>query len=235
MNILAFDTCFGAASAAAGRGVGGGVPPVVFSARRPRAAGADVLVPLISEVMDAAALSFADVDRIAVTLGPGTFSGVRVGVAVARALALATAKPVVGATSLHVCAQAVRAADEDAIAGRRLGVAMDARLGRVHFQLFDAAAAPLTEARLLGASEAARLSAGERTLLVGSGAPLVAAASVAGEEPNIEIGPVDLEPDARHLALLAVLLSPLARIVPLYLRAPDAIPQVGAAVPRAPS
>jgi tRNA threonylcarbamoyladenosine biosynthesis protein TsaB len=233
MNILAFDTCFGAASAAAGRGFGGATPEV-FSAHRPRTAGADELVPLISEVMAAAALSFDDVDRIAVTIGPGTFSGLRVGVAVARALALATAKPIVGTTSLHVVAHAARATGEEAVAGRHLGVATDARLGQVHFQIFDAVAEPVCEARLLGAAEAARIAAGEGIVLVGSGAPLVVAAAVAEGDAPIALGPVDIEPDARHLALLAPRLSPLTRIIPLYLRAPDAIPQVAAAVPRAP-
>ena len=74
-------------------------------AYEPRATGhAERLFPMIAEVMDGAGLAFSAIDRIAVTLGPGTFTGVRVGIAAARALALATGKPVVAMTSLAVMA-----------------------------------------------------------------------------------------------------------------------------------
>src|SRR5262249_61065576 len=66
---------------------------------------AERLVTMICELMGEAGLSFAELDRIAVTIGPGGFTGVRVGVAAARALALATGAPTVAASSLAVMAQ----------------------------------------------------------------------------------------------------------------------------------
>ena len=61
---------------------------------------AEALMPLIARVMDAAALGFAELDRIAVTTGPGSFTGLRVGIAAARGIALAAGKPAVGLTTL---------------------------------------------------------------------------------------------------------------------------------------
>ena len=114
MNVLAFDTCFGAVSAAvrwrSGRGEW-----LLREAYEARSAGhAERLFPMIAEVMEGAGLAFSAIDRIAVTLGPGGFTGVRVGIAAARALALATGKPVVATTSLAVMAHRA----EEMLAGR---------------------------------------------------------------------------------------------------------------------
>src|SRR5262245_25509962 len=103
MNILAFDTCLGAVSVAVRwRGPEG---LLWGEAGELRSAGhAERLVPMIAEVMAGTGADFASLDRIAVTQGPGGFTSVRVGIAAARALALATGKPVVTATSLAVMA-----------------------------------------------------------------------------------------------------------------------------------
>src|SRR4029078_653778 len=65
---------------------------------------ADVLAPMIKEVMDEAGVVFADLDRIGVTLGPGTFTGVRTGIAMARGLALALDRPIAGIDTLSAIA-----------------------------------------------------------------------------------------------------------------------------------
>jgi tRNA threonylcarbamoyladenosine biosynthesis protein TsaB len=93
---------------------------------------ADLLVQMIATTLKRAQLTVSDIDRIAVTLGPGGFTGVRVGVAAARALAMATGKPVVATTSLHVMAAEALARAADPAVGRQLVVAVDAnRAGRV--------------------------------------------------------------------------------------------------------
>ena len=131
MNVLAFDTCLGAVSAAVrcAERRGDGCCARAYELRT--AGHAERLMPMIAEVMAGAGLAFAELDRIAVTLGPGSFTGVRVGVAAARGLALATGRPVVAATSLAVMAH--RAAEMLAATGesaaRRLVVAVDARRG----------------------------------------------------------------------------------------------------------
>ena len=61
---------------------------------------AEALMPLIARVMKASGIAFARLDRIAVTTGPGSFTGLRVGLSAARGIALAADKPVVGVTTL---------------------------------------------------------------------------------------------------------------------------------------
>jgi tRNA threonylcarbamoyladenosine biosynthesis protein TsaB len=234
MNVLAFDTCLGAVSAAVSRSEGS----LLREACELRAAGhAERLLPMIAEVMQAAGLAFAELDRIAVTLGPGGFTGVRVGIAAARGLALATGKPVVAATSLAVMAH--RAEELLAEAGeppkaRRLMVAVDARRGALYAQSFAAGAMGTTEAQLLMAEEAARSLGPEGAILVGSGAAAVAAAA---HELGVAVETrfPELQPRASNLAAMAARLPPVNPVRPLYLRAPDARPQAAAALARAPA
>ena len=127
MNVLAFDTCFSAVSVAV-RWQGAGGERLLREAYEERSAGhAERLFPMIAEVMDGAGLPFAAIDRIAVTLGPGTFTGVRVGISAARALALALGKPVVGITSLAAMACRAEELLGERLGGRQLVVAVDAQ------------------------------------------------------------------------------------------------------------
>jgi len=237
MNILAFDTCLGAVSAAVSRRGPEGLR--LHEACELRTAGhAERLMPMIREVMQAAGLAFAELDRIAVTQGPGGFTGVRLGIAAARGLALATGKPVVAATSLAVMAQ--RAEDLLAEAGepvgaRRLLVAVDARRGALYVQGFAAGAGATTEAQLLTAEDAARKLRGDgAVLVVGSGATAVAAAAQAFGVV-VEARLTELQPHARHLAAMAAGLAPVSPVSPLYLRLPDVRPQEASALVRAPA
>src|SRR4029077_16221057 len=66
---------------------------------------AEALAPMVDALMRGAGVSFAALDRIAVTTGPGTFTGQRVGLAFARALGLGLKRPVIGVTTLHAMAQ----------------------------------------------------------------------------------------------------------------------------------
>src|SRR3954471_2534857 len=119
MNILAFDTCLGAVSVAV-RWRGAGGEWLMRHAHEVRERGhAERLMPMIAETMREAGLAFSDICRIAATVGPGTFTGVRGGVAAARGLALASGVTTVGATSLAVMAHQ---ADE------RLGASRGSRL-----------------------------------------------------------------------------------------------------------
>jgi tRNA threonylcarbamoyladenosine biosynthesis protein TsaB len=217
MNVLAFDTCLGAVSAAA-RGPDGGVLREVFELRS--AGHAERLLPMIAEVMQGAGLDFADLDRIAVTVGPGGFTGVRVGIAAARALALATGKPVVGTTSLAVMAH--RAAELLGTAAvRRLVVAVDAHRGALYVQSFGPASAEASPALLLTPREAAQWLGREAAIIVGPAA--VGLADLVQEAGGTaEHRLADLQPHARSLAALAPGLAPEEPVRPLYLRAPDA-------------
>src|SRR5690349_21218975 len=137
MNVLAFDTCFDAVSAAVCSTDARGLRVLAASYEARTSGHAERLVPMIDETVRRSGLAFGEIDRLAVTMGPGSFTGVRVGVAAARALSLATSKPAVGVTSLAAMAHEARRRLSDASQGRRLVVAVDARAGLLYVQAFD--------------------------------------------------------------------------------------------------
>jgi tRNA threonylcarbamoyladenosine biosynthesis protein TsaB len=235
MNILAFDTCFDACSACVARQVAGGVEVMAAATERFETGHAERLVPMIGEVMARAGLEFADLDRLAVTVGPGTFTGTRIGIAAARGLALATGLPVVGTSSLAVMAEAaLREPGLQRQAGELL-VAVDARRGEVYAQLFGASARDARSPPLLmPVEEAARLGSDGPLLIVGSAAAIIAeAATRSGRRATAALA--DLLPGATALAALAVGQVPSEQpVAPLYLRPPDAKPQDGKSIARAP-
>jgi tRNA threonylcarbamoyladenosine biosynthesis protein TsaB len=234
MNVLAIDSCLGAASVAV-RWRGANDAWQMRDLYEARSAGhAERLMPMTAEVMGAAGLAFTDLDRIAVTLGPGSFTGVRAGIAAARGLALATGLPVVGATSLAVMAHRADAILGEARAGRLLAVAVDARREMVYFQLFAPEPERPGTAALLTPGEAAQEIGGRPAIVVGSGA-MATADAIRAAAGQAEVALADLQPHAASLALLAAGLTPAKPIRPLYLRPPDVRPQGDKSLPRAAS
>lgn len=229
MRLLAIETSAAACSAAAWD-PDDPRPPGRLRAQRRVEIGrghAEALVPLVLEALDMAGWRFADLDALAVNRGPGSFTGIRIGVAAARALALAAGLPVVGVTGLEALAALAAAG---AAPGTILLAALDARRGQVYAQAFvTAGLEPLGEPRALAPAEAAR-GLPRPLVLVGSGAPLVRAALPAdGTDSAV---PRDATLDAaavaaRAAARLAAGEAPGtgAGLVPLYLRPPDARPQ----------
>jgi tRNA threonylcarbamoyladenosine biosynthesis protein TsaB len=220
MNVLAFDTCLGAVSAAARWRAGGGWQ--LREAYEPRSTGhAERLMPMIAEVVGGGGLAFSAIDRIAVTVGPGGFTSVRIGISAARALALATGKPVVGTSSLAVIAHRAEEMLGEPLGERQIMVAVDAGRGACYVQSFAAGAVETGEPLLLAAPEAARSVGRRGAIVVGTAALAVAglAREAGGDaEPRFP----DLQPHARNLADLAPRLTPIAPVRPLYLRPPDA-------------
>ena len=230
MNVLAFDTCLGAVSAAVRwRGAYGHWH--LRDRYEARQGGhAERLMPMVAEVMGEAGLAFADLDRIAVTAGPGTLTGVRVGIAAARGLALASGLPVVAAASLAVMAHRAGEMLEKA-RPELLAVAVDARRGMVYLEVFDRAHSVLAGPKLLATADVPALIGARPALVVGSGARAVASAIVeAGGRAEACLP--DLEPHARSLTLLAEGLGTAHPVRPLYLRAPDAKPQADKSLTR---
>lgn len=225
MNVLAFDTCFGAVSAAvrwrSARGEW-----LLREAYEPLAVGhAERLLPMIDSVMDGAGLSFGQLDRLAVTVGPGGFTGLRVGVAAARAFALATGVPVVGLNSLAVMAERANLLLAGSRGGRPLVVAVDARREALYVQVFgENAGDPLSEPQLLPANEAERLVPDGAIVVGTGGAIIIEALRAGGRAITAQALLPDLQPHARQLALLAPILTPLDRVTPLYIRSADAKP-----------
>ncbi len=183
---------------------------------------AEVLVPMIEEVRREAGFAFADLDALAVTVGPGTFIGLRVGLATARGLAVASGKPLIGVTTLEAIAHAAR---KEAAPGDIIAAAFDARRDEIYLQCFAGEGRALTDPSLttLDASAEQVPDTGSAVLCVGTGAALLAEKlTLAERRPHLaDASPL---PDATCVAEIAAARGVSENVLPgpLYLRAPDA-------------
>jgi tRNA threonylcarbamoyl adenosine modification protein YeaZ len=202
---------------------------VVASEPMPMSRGhAEALMPLIARVMDLAEAEFAGLDRISVTTGPGSFTGLRVGISAARGIALASGKPAIGLTTLTAFA-APHIAEDDTT---NVVAAIDARHDNVYLQIFGIGGRTLVAPRVSPLREAVRAAMTGPARLVGSAAHLLAAAWPKNVEPPILIEQRSA-PDIAWVARLgAAAAAGYGPPKPLYLRAPDAHPQDGARLPR---
>jgi N6-L-threonylcarbamoyladenine synthase len=184
---------------------------------------AEHLMSLVDSVLEQAGLGLDAIGRIAVTVGPGSFTGIRVGVAAARGFALSLGIPAVGVTTLAVIAAAHRRQ-----AGERpILVAMDAKRDEVYLQVFDGEGLALGEPEAMLVEDARGLAATFDGLLAGSAVPLLsgeAADKLPGEAVNVF--PI------AEVARLGASMPAGDKPKPLYLRGPDAKPQLGFAVAR---
>jgi tRNA threonylcarbamoyladenosine biosynthesis protein TsaB len=219
MRILAIDTALEACSAAV---LDTELGAITARESLPMQRGhAEALMPLIARVMRLAALDFSALDRIAVTTGPGSFTGLRVGVAAARGLALAAARPVVGLSTLSAFA-APFIADDDA---GPVVAAIDARHEHVYLQVFGAGGHTLVAPRIASIMDALRVAAIGAPRLVGNAAKLLGAAWPTSEPPPSAVE-YRVAPDIDWVARLgSAAVDTGAPPKPLYLRAPDAQPQ----------
>jgi tRNA threonylcarbamoyladenosine biosynthesis protein TsaB len=226
MRILAIDCALDACSAAV---LDSDPGTILASETRIMTRGhAEAVMPLIARVMDAAEAEFKELDRIAVTVGPGSFTGLRVGIAAARGIALAADKPAIGLTTLAGLAAPLIAAD-DAIP---VVAAIDARHDFVYLQVFGPGGRTLLAPRLARVREAVRAATSGPARIVGSAADLVAQAWPKDEEPPLLIEQRGA-PDIAWIARLGAAASDREGAPkPLYLRAPDAKPQDAARLPR---
>jgi len=216
MLILAIDTALDACAAAildtnAGK-------PIAQESQIMKRGHAEALMPLIARVMKEAALPFAALDRIAVTTGPGSFTGLRVGLSAARGIGLASGKPVVGLTTLTAYAAPIvsRNAEHPVIS------AIDARHDQVYFQVVGGDGTSLIRPRVGPIEEALAASRFGMPHLVGNAAELLSQRWPAQALPpfKVEAQPA---PDITWVAWLGAAVSPEAAPPrPFYLRAPDA-------------
>jgi tRNA threonylcarbamoyladenosine biosynthesis protein TsaB len=206
MIVLGLDTCLSACSVAVVDG------ERILAARSEAMARGhqERLAPLTAEVMAQAGQAFDRIERVGVTVGPGSFTGLRVGLAFAKGLAAALGVPAVGVGVLEALATSEPHGLTFAV--------LDARRGQVYLQAFEdgqALMAPDVLPVEVAAARMAEISAGRPATLIGSGAGLLGdpdAASPVGADPAV----------VARLAANRPALAPK----PLYLRAPDArLPQ----------
>jgi tRNA threonylcarbamoyladenosine biosynthesis protein TsaB len=226
MRVLAIDTALAACSAAVLDTEQGGI---VASESLPMVRGhAEALLPLLQRVMRDAGVSFPDIDRVAVTTGPGSFTGLRVGIAAARGIALAAEKPAVGLSTLSAYA-APHIANDDRFP---VVAAIDARHGHVYLQVFAPGARSFTAPQLAPLQEAVKAAAETPSCIAGSAAQLVAAGLSALGAVSIAVD-ASPAPDIGWVARMGAVVAPeQSPLKPQYLRAPDAQPQNAAQLPR---
>lgn len=221
MKILALDTALNACSAAVLD-----QETILAEHREIRSRGhAETLLPLIKDLMRRSGTTFKDLDALAVSVGPGTFTGLRIGLAAARGIALAAHLPCIGITTLEALAASVPENTEEEI----ITVAIDARRKEVYLQSFMKShsgfiPAPLNEAAAVPVDQAANHLPKEPFVLIGSGTILL---QEAGTLKTLPCQTLDLEPDPDAIVIGRLALEkPMPKIghspAPLYLRAPDA-------------
>jgi len=219
MLILAIDTALDACAAAVLDTSAGGV--ITQESQAMKRGHAEALMPLIARVMKASGVAFTALDRIAATTGPGSFTGLRVGLSAARGIALAAGKPVVGVTTLTAFAAPVVSENGGP---HPVLAAIDARHDHVYFQMVDGDGGPLIKpqvAPITAALDAARAAA---PYLVGNAAGILAGRWPADAPPPVKIDQ-QAAPDIAWVAWLGAAVDPeSAPARPYYLRAPDAKP-----------
>jgi tRNA threonylcarbamoyladenosine biosynthesis protein TsaB len=218
MRILAIDTSCGAASVAIVES--GRAEPLAAISRPMKRGHAEALAPMVAEAARSLEGGLAALDRIAVTIGPGSFTGIRVGLALARAMALALDIPVVGVSTLVAFAAPLLSAPRPGV----IAAAIDARHGSVYFQLFEASGRPLGPPRCDSLRECVRGIGAGPALLTGDAVDLVAAEAHRAGLPYDLAAAADA-PDIVGVARLGLALDPAQHPPrPLYVKAPDARP-----------
>lgn len=211
MLVLALDSAGSACSAAVLRA---GV--VVARRRALMARGqSEVLVPMVGDVMNEAGLTFDQLDLLAASVGPGAFTGIRIGLATARALALAAGKPLAGIRTTDAIAAAT---DPDQRRGCLVMVVMESRRAELWVQCYDDTLTALGPIQALTPQQAATAAGDGAVVLAGDGAGLVAPLL-----PQALLAPGCDHVDAVQVARLAMQGWPDAVLppAPLYLRDAD--------------
>jgi tRNA threonylcarbamoyladenosine biosynthesis protein TsaB len=183
---------------------------------------AEHLIAVIDEALAAAGTSYSDLTAIAVSIGPGSFTGIRVAVAAARGLALALGIAAIGVDTLEALAAEVRASD----GAKPVMSALASGQENVQLAVYDALGGVVYSPAIMTMQNAAELASKTQAVLAGTAAPQLTTLSgrqVASTQPTADIA---------VYARLAAAKGPGDKPSPLYLREPDAKPQAGFVLPR---
>ncbi|MBR1199894.1 tRNA (adenosine(37)-N6)-threonylcarbamoyltransferase complex dimerization subunit type 1 TsaB [Bradyrhizobium sp. AUGA SZCCT0240] len=218
MLILAIDTALDACAAAV---LDTDTTKIIAQESQAMKRGhAEALMPLIARVMKTSCVAFTSLDRVAVTKGPGSFTGLRVGLSAARGIALAAGKPVVGLTTLTAYAAPFVGENSE----HPIISAIDARHDHVYFQVVSGDGGSLVKPKVAPISEALEASRFGTPHLVGNAAKILADRWPSDAPPPFRVD-AQPAPDITWVAWLGAAVSPeMSPASPYYLRAPDAKP-----------
>jgi tRNA threonylcarbamoyladenosine biosynthesis protein TsaB len=224
MLVLAIDTALDACSAAL---IDTGDDRVLASESREIGRGhAELLLPIVEGVMKEAGVKVGDVDRFAVTVGPGSFTGLRVGLSAARGFGLVTKKPVVGISTLAAFTAPLITQDQAV----PVVAAIDAKHGNLYMQMVGVGGRTLVTPRAAGLRETVRAVALGPVRIVGNGAAILAAHWPA-RAPQPVLVEQRAAPDIEWIARIAAVADPAQALPkPLYLKLPDAQPPASARI-----
>ncbi len=216
-RVLALDTSRGACSVCVYDGALRA--PLAWESLAMTRGHAEALAPMLKRVLDEAGGPEV-VTKIAVAVGPGSFTGLRIGIATARAMALILGVPVVGVSTLIAyCGPMLDEPGSGVIAA-----AVDASHGHIYFQLIDSKAKPIFSPRVVSLRDAVRAIGGSPARVVGDAATLLAEeARRAGVD--VDASGASAYPDILAIARIGLAADPAAWPArPLYIKAPDAQP-----------
>ena len=229
MKILAFDTSGNACSAAVWRD---GAVAARLSEQMVKG-HTEALMPMVLEVLRDAECGFDTLDWLAVTIGPGSFTGIRAGLAAARGIALARELPVLGIDTFATVLRGVGRATPDGADHRLRVIALDSRRKEIYLRIFSALDEPVSEPDMVAPEDVATRIGNRPIVLAGSAAhelePMLGGAGL-----DVLAVPGCEAPDAGDLAGLAAdriavrrAGDVLPRLAPLYLHAPYAVRPAG--------
>jgi len=227
MRVLAIDTSCAAASVAIVES--GRVEPLAAESRPMARGHAEAIAPMVEAAMSQVEGGLATIDRIAVTIGPGSFTGIRVGLALAKAMGLALGVPVLGVSTLAALAAPLLSDPRPGV----IAAAIDARHGSIYFQLFEPSGRPLGPPRCDSLRECVRGIGAGPALLAGGAAALLATEAHRSGLPY-DLGNARDAPDIIAVGRMGLALDPAANPArPLYVKPPDARPNPAQPIARA--
>jgi tRNA threonylcarbamoyladenosine biosynthesis protein TsaB len=226
LRVLAIDTALGACSACIWQA--GDAEPLAAETLLMERGHAEALLPLIERVSSRVEGGFEGLDRVAVTVGPGSYTGLRVGISAARGIGLAASIPVVGVATLSAFLAPLMVKERRGL----FTAALDAKHGHIYVQAIAPGGRTIIQPSLMTYRDAVRVLGSGPLLISGSAAVMLAAeARTQGVEAHV----TDMAhaPDISWVARLGALADPHQALPkPLYLRDPDAKPQDGARIAR---
>jgi len=226
LRVLAIDTALGACSACILQA--GEAEPLAWETIPMERGHAEALLPMIDRVISQVEGGFEGLDRVAVTVGPGSYTGLRVGIAAARAIGIAADIPVIGVATLAAFLAPFMAGDRRGL----YTAAIDAKHGQIYIQAVATGGRVIIQPSLMGFRDAVRLLGSGPILVTGSAASALAAEA---RTQGVEVTAVEpaLVPDIAWVARLGAIADPTQALPkPLYLREPDAKPQDAARIAR---